>query len=177
MAETPKGYSRLEKSERHPSKDAKLLGPADEKEVLKVTIIVRRRPDAAPMPQSDYFLNPPSQRRRLSENEFALKYGASDEDLTKVSEFAREHQLNVIETNAARRTVIVSGNVAQMNKAFGVELGKYEHKVVHYRDQEPEIERYRGRNGFIHIPDALQGIIEGVFGLDNRNITKRNGVK
>jgi kumamolisin len=106
----------------------------------------------------------------LSDNEFAEKYGASEEDLAKVSAFAREHHLNVIKTDAAHRIIIVTGTVAQVNKAFGVELQNYEHEV----GQDPKIERYRGRDGFIHVPRELKDIVRGVFGLDNRNITKRN---
>lgn len=94
MSETTEDYHRLENSERRPFKDAKLLGPADENEVLKVAIMIRRRPDGPPMPKADFFLTKPAQRRGMSESEFAAKYGVSDEDLAKVSEFAREHRLN-----------------------------------------------------------------------------------
>jgi len=38
----------------------------------------------------------------------------------------------------------------------------------------PHIEKYRGRDGFIHVPRELAPAIIGVFGLDNRNIAKRN---
>src|SRR5262249_44398683 len=84
-------------------------------------------------------------------------------------------QLNVIETNAARRTVVVSGTVAQMNKAFAVKLLNYEHEVVRGPGQKPKIKIYRVRDGFISVPETLKETISGVFGLDNRNITKRNG--
>ena len=36
-----------------------------------------------------------------------------------------------------------------------------------------QTETYRGRDGFIHVPADLTEIIVGVFGLDNRRITKR----
>jgi kumamolisin len=175
MKGPPKGYRQLDKSERHPVKDSKLVGPADEKEIVRITIIIRRRPDGESMPEHDFFLKtPPSQRRRMSDDDFATKYGASGEDLGKVTAFARENGLNVIETNPTRRTVVASGTVAQMNKAFGVELNRYEHDVIRHRGEEAKKESYRGRDGFIHIPENLHGIITGVFGLDNRNITKRN---
>jgi kumamolisin len=174
MAEIPKGYHKLEGSERHPAKNAKLLGPADAKETVRVTVLVRRRPDGPPMPGPEYFLKPPTERRRMPEAEFAAKYGASEDDLAKVAAFADTHSLRVVETNAARRAVILSGTVSQMSRAFGVSLGRYEHSVVRRRGEEPRTETYRGRDGAIHIPADLVGIVEGVFGLDNRNITKRN---
>lgn len=60
-----------------------------------------------------------------------------------------------------------------MNEAFGVKLGRYQHDIVHHYDKT-QTETYRGRDGFIHIPSELSEIITGVFGLDNRTITKRN---
>jgi kumamolisin len=174
MASVPKGYNELEGSERRPAENAKLLGPADAKETIRVTVLVRRRPDGPPMPGPDYFLKPPAERPRLSGEEFAARYGASDEDLAKVTAFAEGRSLSVVETNAARRTVILSGTVAQMSRAFGVSLGRYERTVVRRPGEEPQTETYRGRDGVIYIPADLVGIVEGVFGLDNRDITQRN---
>ena len=172
---TPKNYVRLEGSERRPSPGARRVGSADSKERFSVTIVLRRRPDGESVPDFEYFqTTPPGARRRLSEKEFAQKYGASPEDLKKVSDFAANSGLKVQETNVARRTVVVAGTVAQMNKAFGVSLGKYEHEVKRRRGEKAKTETYRGRDGFIHIPKELADIIIGVFGLDNRSITKRN---
>ena len=176
MAHIPNTYRQLEGSERHPALDAKFLGPADEHETFTVTIILRRRPDGPPVPDPSSFLAAPlSHRPRMSSDEFAAKYGAAPDDLRKVTEFANAQGLQVVETNPARRSVVVSGTVAQMNKAFAVTLGHYQHTIVRGRDGKPQIESYRGRDGFIHVPNDLADIIIGVFGLDNRRITKRNG--
>lgn len=172
---TPENHVRLEGSERRPSPNARLLGPADLHERFSITIVLRRKPDGEPVPDFDYFLEaPPSARRRLSEEEFAVKYGASQKDLKKVTDFALKNGLKVEETNAARRTVVVSGTVGQMSKAFGVKLGRYEHEVVRRRGEEAATETYRGRDGFIHVPQELAGIIVGIFGLDNRRVIKHN---
>lgn len=183
MAETPKGpdipngYRRLEGSERRPAPKAEFLGLADPKETLSITIVLRRRPDGPPVPEPSFFAaTPPSQRRRMPADEFAAKYGAAPSDIDRVSEFAKAHGLTVVETHPARRTVVVSGTVAQLNATFAVRLGRY--KVEHprgRRSQRPETETYRGRDGFIHVPNELADAVVGVFGLDNRNITKRNG--
>ncbi len=172
----PANYARIEGSERKPSKSARLIGPADPGDTVKVTIVLRRRPDGPPLPDHDFFVKtPPNQRTRLPQNEFADKYGALPEDIVKVSAFATGHGLNVLQTHQARRTVVVSGTVTQINKAFGVSLGHYQHDVVHRRGMKEQTEHYRGREGFIHIPKDLLDIIVGVFGLDNRRITKHNG--
>src|SRR4029453_3691342 len=126
----PKNYQPLEGSERCPSAKAKLLGPADPKETFSVTIVLRRRPNGPPVPSHEFFVFPQRpQRGRIPEDEFAANYGASQEDIDKVTKFARDNDLTVVETHAARRAVIVSGTVAQMSKAFAVDLGRYEHKI------------------------------------------------
>ena len=177
MAETttPKGYKRLAGSERHPSKGAEYLGPADPNEKFTATIILRRRPDGTPVPDFDYFAKTPfAERQRMPEASFAAEFGAHPDDLRRVEEFARTHGLRVQEANAARRSVMVAGTVEQMSRAFGVTLGRYRHTIVRRRRGHPETETYRGRDGYIHVPSELSEIVTGVFGLDNRTITKHN---
>jgi kumamolisin len=176
MSEIPKGYKRLAGSERHPSKSAELLGPSDANEIFTVTIVLRRRTDGPPPPDFEYFeKTPPGERQRLPEGRFAAQYGAHPDDIRPVEEFAQSHGLTVVESNAARRSVKVSGSVEQMSKAFGVTLGRYRHTIVRRRGNEPETETYRGRDGFIHVPENLKEIVTGVFGLDNRTVSKSNG--
>lgn len=171
----PSNYIQLKGSERRPSPSATLIGATDKNEAFKVTIVLRRRPDGPPLPDHQHFLKHPAERKPLSQDEFASKYGASDEDIQRVADFAVAHKLKVIETHAAKRTVVVSGTVAQMEKAFAVSLNQYQHEIIHgKKPHQAHTEVYRGRDGFIHVPKELADIITGVFGLDNRNITKRN---
>jgi kumamolisin len=94
----------------------------------------------------------------LSRKEFEQRHGADPKSIALVESFARTHKLIVKEESAARRTVILSGPVAAMNEAFGVELKEYEHASG----------RYRGRTGPVQLPAELHDVVEGVFGLDNR---------
>ena len=72
----------------------------------------------------------------------------------------------VEETHAARRTVVVSGTVAQFNRAFDVTLQNYEHEVERSSRSVRRTERYHSYDGFIDVPADLAEIIVGVFGLD-----------
>ena len=54
--------------------------------------------------------------------------------------------------------MVLAGTVEQFNRAFGVDLERFEHDGG----------SYRGRTGPIHLPDELHGKVEGVFGLDDR---------
>jgi kumamolisin len=175
MAIIPTNYYRLEGSELRPTHRAKPLGAADESEKLSVTIVLRRRPDGPPVPgPAHYPRTPPSERRRMPEPAFAARYGAESAEIEKVAAFVLGHGLTVDETHAARRTVVVSGTVAQFNRAFHVVLHNYEHEVQRSPRSGRQTERYRSYDGFIHVPADLAEIIVGVFGLDNRRITKRN---
>jgi kumamolisin len=163
MREIPAGYSRLENSARVPAAGARLVGPADPAETLSVTLRVRRRPDAPPLPgPEELAAPPPGQRRFLSREDFAARYGAAPADLAAVADFARGQGLTVIESNAARRSVIASGTVEQMSRAFAVDLGRY----------ETPTHAYRGREGHLHLPANLSNVVEAVFGLDNRQMAR-----
>ena len=163
MATIPAGYRRIEKSERNLAPGSRLVGPADPQEVLLVTIRVRRRPDAPPLPDpAKMGAATAGQKKFLARDDFARRYGAAQADLDTVSQFAASHGLTVVESSVPRRSVLVSGTVAQMNAAFAVELGHYESAA----------EKYRGREGFVHLPNNLADIVEGVFGLDNRRMAR-----
>ncbi|KAH8889993.1 subtilisin-like protein, partial [Thozetella sp. PMI_491] len=172
--ETTANYRRLDGSERHPGLTATLVGPVDQDERFEVTIVLRRPAGSQPLPGPDHFLLPPSQRRRLDGDDFAALYGASPEDIERVTEFVNSHRLTVVDTNAAQQTVSASGTAQQMGEAFAVDLSYYQHEITRKRGAPPETEKYRGRDGFVHVPQELYGVIVGVFGLDNRTITKHN---
>jgi kumamolisin len=61
-----------------------------------------------------------------------------------------------------KRSVLVEGKIGDAARAFGVDLQIWEHPGG----------RYRGRTGPVHVPDALRGIVEAVFGFDNRVMGK-----
>ncbi|HUB12483.1 MAG TPA: choice-of-anchor D domain-containing protein [Acetobacteraceae bacterium] len=175
MATPPTTHSLLEGSELLAAPGARRLGPASETDTLSVTIVLRRRPDGPPVPDHEHYRRtPPSRRRRLSEAAFAARYGSHPDEIDKVVAFARNHGLSVDERHPARHTVVVSGTVAGFNRAFGITLHIYEHEVERSRLSGPKTETYRGYEGFIHLPPDIGEVIVGVFGLDNRRITKRN---
>jgi kumamolisin len=143
MSDFPSGYARLEKSEQDLEPNSQLVGPADTNEVISVSVRVRPRPDAPALPEmSDLASTPVSSRQYMSREEFANLYGAAADDLKQITDFAKAVGLTVVEINAARRTVVLSGPIGQLNAAFGVNLGRYK-----TADQE-----YRGREGLYPLP-------------------------
>jgi kumamolisin len=160
MPQTPPDYRPLEASERKPRSGARRTGSADPDEILTVSIRIRRRSDGPPLPIPTAALQ--RRGRHLSREDFAARYGASQDDLARIASFAATNGLSVVESSVPRRTVVLKGSVAQMNGAFSVDLGLY----------ESADEKYRGREGPINLPAAIADIVEGVFGLDNRRMAR-----
>ncbi len=155
---TPKKSFQVPGSERVPLKGAREIGPANPSEIVDVTIRLRSRAGKKPIVDANEFKKPIEERNILSRKDFERLHGADPDSIARVESFAREHSLTVKEKSMGRRTVILSGTVAAMNQAFGVQLKQYEHPNGNYR----------GRTGTIQLPADLQDVVEGVFGLDNR---------
>jgi kumamolisin len=154
----PKKRFSLPGSERAPLKGAREIGPANPSEIIDVTIRLQSRAGKKPIVDPEEFKKPIEERTILSRKEFEQLHGADPDSIAKVESFAREHKLTVKEKSPGRRTVILSGTVTAMNQAFGVELKQYEYPNGNYR----------GRTGAVQLPAKLRGVVEGVFGLDNR---------
>ncbi|MBV6324599.1 protease pro-enzyme activation domain-containing protein [Duganella violaceipulchra] len=137
------------------------LGPVADAQTIEITVRLRAAPDRAPLDlQAATADAQPVERQYLSREQFAQAHGASDADIAKVTAFAAQHGMAVISSDAAQRRVVLAGTAAQMSAAFGVQLEEYE-----YPDGS-----YRGRTGELSVPDALAGVVEGVFGLDDRPV-------
>jgi kumamolisin len=145
----------LKGSERAPLTGAHAVGAVDPQELIEVSLFLKRR---APLPSAE------PRAKHLTHAEFAAQHGADPADLELVRQFAKDNNLQLLERGdeIQRRSVILAGTAAAMEKAFSVELHDYEH---------PE-GTYRGRTGAIQVPEQYASAIQGVFGLDDRSIAK-----
>jgi len=133
----------------------KNLGTTNLSDVIEVTVRLRRKNSI-----EDYVKNMQEGKNKvLTEDEFEQRFAASEKDIEKVETFAAEHDLTVVQSSVARRSVILKGTVQDFSNAFGVFLADYQH-------DDGKI--FRGRMGGIKIPSSLEGVVEGVFGLDDR---------
>ncbi len=133
-------------------------GSASGNEVIEVTVLLRRKRSI------DAFVKTLGKAGKksvkpLSREQYVSRFGASTEDIDLVRSFARAHDLTVVQTSAARRSVILKGTIQSFSGAFGVFLS---------RVQPANGAAFRGRSGSIRIPEVLDGIVAGVFGLDDR---------
>jgi kumamolisin len=151
-------------SNRHAVPQAKFVKKSDPKLQIKVSIYARQNPAAPGKNTSsldDMNSKLPRDRHYLSDDDFNSTFGADPADLAKIAAFARTSKLKVLDSSVPMRRVLVQGSIRDISKALGVELNDYEH---------PQTGRFRGRVGQIHVPAELSGVIQGVFGLDTRNV-------
>ena len=145
-------------SVREPLAGARLAGKTNPAERLEVTVLLRRQnADAFKAKVAKLAAGEPPEAY-FGRAEFARQFGASLVDLAAVEEFAKRYDLAVVQADAARRSVVLSGTVARFERAFGVDL----HQFEFYGGT------YRGRTGPLTVPGELNGIVEAVLGLDNR---------
>ncbi|MGH9395599.1 MAG: S53 family peptidase [Terriglobia bacterium] len=154
-----KNRIKLPGSERTAVPGAQAVGSPPPGARIQVSVVLRPRASYTSI-QSSSALKAvrPAQRSYLSREEFEKAYGANPRDVKKVEAFAHKYDLTVMQVSLARRTMVLAGTVTQLSEAFGVELTSYEHAGS----------TFRGRTGELTLPGDLSGIIQGVFGLDNR---------
>ena len=152
-------YKPVKGSDIAPLPGAHIVDSANPARRIGVTVLLRPRPSEQRLTSLDELgTKLPHERQHLTREAFALAHGAAPADVQAVVRFARQHGLRVVGRHPAARTVHLRGTVGQFSRAFHVALSVYRHAGG----------LYRGRTGPVHVPLALDGIVQGVFGLDNR---------
>lgn len=126
--------------------------PAPPGKKVTVSVIVRRKEPLSASHRTG--------RQRLTRAQFRATHGPDPEAVRLVRVFAKEYGLTVQPGTPApgRRTIKLTGTIANLQRAFGVSL-------VH---QELDGKACRVREGGIQLPDELIGYVVAVLGLDNR---------
>ena len=129
---------------------------------IEVTIMLRRRPGGdVGETLSAHLANGLRQHQApLTDAAFAERFGADPHDIVQVEAFAHASGFDIVDSRPAERRVILAGTVAACSDAFGVTLDAYV--------DADDARIHRCRSGAVHVPAALAGIVEGVFGLDDR---------
>ena len=150
---------RVAGSERTPLPNARVIGPADPEQPIKLTVYVRSRPAHIHIPSLKEIGHSPYEWMHSTQSaQVSSAFEADSKDITAVKKFAAANKLKVLEASEVKRSVLIEGKIGDAARAFGVDLQIWEHPGG----------RYRGRVGPVHTPDSLRGIVEAVFGFDNR---------
>ena len=160
---TQNDMRRVSGSERTPLPDARPIGPADPEQPIKLTVYVRPRPAHTHVPSLKEIGHSPYEWMHSEQRAKALgAFEADAKDINAVKKFAAANKLKIVEASVVKRSVLIEGKIGDAARAFGVDLQIWEHSGG----------RYRGRTGPVHIPSSLRGIVEAVFGFDNRVMGK-----
>jgi kumamolisin len=100
----------------------------------------------------------------LTRAQLEREHGADPNTIAQVTQALERLGLTVTDSSALTRSLRVSGTAAQLEAAFRPGLGIYSH---------PEQGEFRGREGQLQVPAELEGLITGVFGLDERRVAHR----
>jgi kumamolisin len=122
-----------------------------------IDVTVRLRP-ASPDKAQQVYKRRGAGAKRLDRETLAALVSASPADARAVESFAHDAGLTVLEVSLPRRSIVLRGTAAAMQKAFKVTL----------QSVETTSGTFRQRTGEVHVPPALVGIVTGVFGLDDR---------
>ena len=127
---------------------------------LNIALPLRNEAELDELLQQLYDPGSTSYRQFLSVEEFTERFGPSQEDYDTVVNFAKENGFTVAGAAPNRLIVTVSGTVENIERAFSVKMGLYQHptenRTFYAPDREPAVD----------LPVALWHIT----GLDNYSI-------
>lgn len=151
------GVQKFTASELVNSPLGDLKGPLDENTQLDVTVQLKSKASDQEMEQmlKEIALG---KRPKLSDEEFAEKFGAPKESLEQLKKFAEVYDLKVKEADLRSGRVVLSGTAKCFSEAFKTKISEYEQNGVSTRE----------RSGALFVPKAVAKNIEGVFGIENR---------
>lgn len=95
--------------------------------------------------------------KHLTRAQFKAAHGADPSAVKAVTAFAKAFDLTA-SSDPARRTITLTGTVANMQKAFGIALHQHTEGTA----------TYRVREGQITLPQSLLQHVQAVLGLDDR---------
>jgi kumamolisin len=150
-----KTHVELSGSKREKDPSSFRVREIDPKEKVVVTIGLI----GPKLPGADEFVD-----QTMTPEELAEKFGAKKADADKVAKCLKKFGLKVEKVSRDTRSMRVSGTAEAMEAAFKPDWAIF---------RSPGQRAYRGRQGPIYIPEELEGIVTGVFGLDQRRMAHR----
>ena len=134
-----------------------------------VTLMLRERRSGPTTAQSLAWLQtlPDPSARHLDIAQLTARHGFDIADRDRVVRWATSVGLQVTGEDAATRRVMLRGRTEQLARAFEVDLERFAWQRPDGRSVE-----YRGHQGPVRLPAHLDGVVEGVYGLDDRPLAR-----
>lgn len=149
-------------SERAPVPGAVRVGETARDAPVAVTVVLKPAESLSEHVAKISAVHPQEKSPEEHHEEYAAAFGADPKAIFAVREFAEQHGLEVIEVDAKRRVVKLSGPAAAAESAFGTSLADY----------RIDDKTFRGREGRVLVPPAIEPFVEAVLGLDSRQAAR-----
>lgn len=140
---------------------------ADESDILTISIYLRRDLHDNELTLQEYAdgviagIYP-----ILDHDEYVYQFGAVEDELNLVVEWAISNKLEVVETSLGGAVVKLSGTVDQFNDIFEIELLVVEEDTRTYYTHYEEIT----------MPAEINSVVESILGLDNKVSFSHNAI-
>ncbi len=134
---------------------ARLVGqlPPTRRLSLAISLPLRNENGIDDLLRQTYDSQSSSYRHYLSVQEFTERFGPAAADYDALRQFAHANGLTIVETAANHMVLDVEGPVANIEKAFQVKMGLYQHptedRTFYSPDREPSLEL--GSSGAAHL--------------------------
>jgi len=117
---------------------------ADQRLSLALSLPLRNQSELDELLRQIYDRQSPLYRKYLSVAEFTERFGPTEADYTEVRQFAEAHGLTVVDAPANRMLLDVEGPAANIESAFHVTLGVFQHptgsRTFYAPDREPTLD-------------------------------------
>ena len=143
-------------SERAELPHATEVGPLDGSTRIEITLLLRRK---AELPRE--LIEGP---QTLTRDELGERYGADPADLDRIRRTLAGDGIQVLDHDLTARRVRLSGTIAALSRALQTQLRMI--RSPHPVTGESVAHRYR--SGGLRLPAELDGVVQGVVGLDDR---------
>jgi pseudomonalisin len=148
------------------------LGAVEDGTVLN-RMMLELEPSAAQQTELDALVTAqhdpasPLYQQWLTPAQYGHRFGASSDDLARITAWLRSHGFTIVEVAASNRLIQFSGTAAQVAEAFHTEIHRYRVNGVEHigNAQDPQI------------PEALAGVVGGVVSLHDFRRTSEISAK
>ena len=144
---------------------ARPLTELERRSPIELTLQLRERRDSPTVQQSLAWLQSVPRARHLDVRDVAALHDASASDRERVAAWARSAGAIVIGENRTARHITVRAPAFRLGELFGVQLEWFRAHAAAGGTIE-----YRGHLGPVRVPHFLDGVVTGVYGLDNRPV-------
>jgi kumamolisin len=102
----------------------------------------------------------------LEHDKYVYQFGALEDEIALVNEWARANGLTVVESHTGMALVQLSGTAGQFNQLFNITLNEV----------TDSIRTYHTHTGDVTVPSEINDVVQSVLGLDNSVYFKHNAI-